>query len=391
MSVKTIFMTLLAAVVTPVIVCCLVEFYNVSMASAELTRIVRTAAYKSAELFTQETYKESDATGSGGGKAGATKLGDIYNRDGGKYLSGNIYGTDNKREIWENLYGQMDSPFAEWLKAFKTGSHITYVGAKPNVGAGEYPWVALQSLAWACDGTYEPILQNGMPEWDASGNLWTDYSKAMQADTYFQNMYTPINLGIPYLDKDTTQKIFRWQLTQLLSNCDEDLIQEETDPDGNGTGRYFVNYRGFACYCDTAKIKSLDYEIYNLNDSSTHSKFMDATHMKATQLATGNAHAEESVVCTVGITYTLDVEYIGITPIRRLFNWIWDQNTEVDGYWGPNGSWAGQDRGIYLTYNDSATTLTAGGLRGEAASTFSGGSSVNALPVSDKLIYTLVR
>ena len=53
--VKNIFKVLAATMLIPPITFVLIEFFNVTMTSAELSRITRMSAEKSCELFTQET------------------------------------------------------------------------------------------------------------------------------------------------------------------------------------------------------------------------------------------------------------------------------------------------------------------------------------------------
>ena len=351
--VKTIFKVLAITMLVPPISFVLIEFFNVTLTSAELSRMTRMSAEKSCELFTQETYKTE-------GGNGAANLRDLYDDEGNFYLTGNLYGSQDAVEIWYNIYDSDE--FKTWCENAKNNS-TWRVGN--TYGGEQYPWESLEALVQSVDGSYGSVLNGGMPDWNASQDEMDRYSLAMQAMTYRENMYSTANLGIPYLDKAITNKIFRWNLTEMLSNCDPSLIQTDED------GEMFVNYKGFACYTQQAQITNYTYKIYDLDDSSTWDAFFKATGYKASELrqSTGD---ERNRVCVVGIEFSVPVEYVGITPIKRMFNWVWQQ--EVEGMNDYHRTEAP------LQWTDDRESLTGGGINGNPT-----------LPVSGQLTYTLVR
>ena len=85
---------------------------------------------------------------------------------------------------------------------------------------------------------------------------------------------------------------------------------------------------------------------------------------------------ERTRVCVIGVEYTVDMAYEGITPVKSVFEFIWD--SQVDG-------WSGNrpDYGVHA-WEDEIKAMEGGGY--SAANT-----STSELQVPGKLIYYVVR
>lgn len=355
MTVKTIFKTLIGTVVLIVLSSLLWELFNLQISSIQLSSMMQMSATKSAELFAQETYKTN-------GKKGAANLSNIYYPAGtsdsgdsygsGFYVSGQFYSGLDTYSIWHSIYDKPD--FKEFVNSD--------AAIKGN-------WYSLKIFKKALDNdTYAPV-----PNWNASPAQIQAYDDATMAKLYIENLYTPLNIGIPYLDKDTVEKIFRWNLTQMLSSSNEaNIMMDET-------GTPYVTYQGFRCYANQAKITNITYTTYDLTNKQDKDKFYELTNIEADKLgylfdadALGIDNDERQRVCIAAIEYSMPVSYKGITPIKNVFNYVWDKEVVegVDGTTSYNREYS---------WNDSTATMTGGG------------EGDNTLPTSGKILYYMIR
>lgn len=321
MSVKGIFKILLGVVVVLVFGTLMVEFMNMNNASATLVRIQKMAASNAAELFAQETYKNNGAS-----------IGDIVTTDGTTYVTSNFYTGSNKDEIWRNIYGNSKfEQFRDDVTRQKGSS-----------------WDTLDILERAI---HQKVLGWTVPF--TGGSNIENYRKNSSINRYAQGLYTPINAGIPYIDKDVATRIFRWNLAQLLSNCNKDNIRKDD------WGSYYVNYNGFACYADSAYITSVTYKVYNLNTNEGKRDFEKLTGLKADNLTYSNISStmgidsnEQKFVIVASIEYSMPVTYLGITPFGNVIRFA---NNRVDGT-GDNVPVSGNN-----TFNPNIDNLSGGG------------------------------
>lgn len=374
MSVKSIFKILLGTIVIMISTSLFMELFNVSISGMQVKQMTRMAAKQACVLFTQETYKTD-------GKNGASKVTDIYADDGTFYLTGNFYGTTDAQTIWNNIY---------------TNREFLDFCVTPEMQ--QYKSVQLLRKAALSDGYVD------IPEvtWDSSSAELAANVDATTAQMYYDNMYTTVNLGIPYMDKTVTNKMFQWNLAQLLSNCDNDLIQIDD------SGKHFINYKGFRCYADEAKITNYDYKVYDLSTSSGKTEFYNDTGMKASSLgiskggsylyekdAAGNIIKDNVLVTVVGIEYSIPMAYEGITPIRKIFKFAW--NNEVKGFTGDGGGevaanrqdW-GDDSFRAGVGSGGLEAMTGGGITGYTYNGVDTGTN-GVVPTSGRLVYVLVR
>lgn len=403
MSVKTIFKTLLGTIFLMVTISVLIELFNVNISGMQIRQMTKMAAKQSCELFTQETYKINTSS------SGAKSVSDVKNCDGTTYATGDFYGyrsTESSSsyayDVWHSIYG------ASAFKNFCTSSgryggasngsavRLAKKNSSSTYSSMQEMYPDLKLFYNVMNGSLSSV---GTPGWDASNAEIKKYNDYMKAQTMEATMFTPVNIGVPYMDETVVNKMFRWHLAQILSNCDSDLIQKDED------NQYFVNYKGFRCYVQKARIYSYQYSSFNLSVDSEKAAFKDLTGMSADSLGRGNDKAENNIVTVVGINYEIPVSYKGITPIKRVFNYIWDM--EVGGYngtatpstihqdWGEealSSVSSARDATGHVTGTPTAITwLQAGGRKAATGETGMSETNSGALPSVGHLTYTLIR
>lgn len=374
MNVKTIFKTLIGTIVVMVLGALIVELMNISIASMQLKQLTKIAARDACILFTQETYKQHG----GGGAISSDSIKDSY---GGTYCSGNFYGSDDAEQIYKSLY--VDN---SWFLKF---SDIE--GSTPYPDLKKIHTVGL--LHKAADSSYTPSTSF---DWDSG-----DMDDARVA-AYRENMYTPVNLGIPYLDiydqrsdwnKSVVDKMYRWNLTQLLTNCNDALVQQDN------LGNWCVNYKGFKCYTgdaywDTCRLSSLEYMVFDMTDGGDRAKLnkvlnFDVGGTGNLSVDTSNNQEENKYITAVGIKYTIPVRYEGITPLRKIISYMWNrQNVQGMEATAPVSNRTGSG------WNDNInSTVEEGGFKmgADSYATWADRATAGFYPASGKLVYTLVR
>lgn len=362
MSVKGIFKTLIGTIVLMVVISLVVEMINISTVSLQLNQMAKIACKQSAVLFSQETYKQRDAEAVAGG---TVNLDAVKTNDGGNYVEGNFYGEGlNAEQIYTKIY--TSNEFKNWVEG-------------PAATKGHWKSIALINQALNKPDSLNITLPEDInaPDYDMMVEKYTD---AMLAKSYRNVMMTPLNMGVPYMDKDVLQKIFRWNLAQIASDCHSDAIRQDD------SGNYCVFYKGFRVYADQARITNIEYKVYNIEDTKDLQEFKTLTHIDPDKLGYDDSlidylggyenDDERKRICVIGLEFSVPIGYEGITPIKSIFNYVW--NNEVEGLDGNQG----QDN--HYTWNDSTADLNSGGF-GEQK--FPDG----VLPVPGKLIYYVVR
>jgi len=361
MSVKTIFKVLIGTIVIIVMSFLIIETLNISISSIQLNNMARISARQASVLLSQETYKSR--LDNHGDLTGTVNMPSVVDNQGNEYISGKFYNGSTAEQIYNDLYTSAD--FKSW------------VNSNPAVIKGN--WKSLELINRAINNPGS--LNVSFPQYDPSmsqsyyENMLENYSDAMLAKMYKDVMMTPLNMGVPYLDKDTLTRMFKWNVAELMSNCDPSLIKQDEN------GDTYVYYNGFRVYADRATIVSLEYKTFDLTIPLDRSEFRQLTNIDPDNLMfdfnpeyLGTADDERQRVCLVGINYSIPIGYEGITPIRRVFDYVW--NTEVEGI-------NAQQRNATSSWNDITADLESGG--------FSGNSAAGVLPVPGKLIYYIIR
>ena len=362
MTVKTIFKVLLGTIILMVVGSLVIEMINITTTSLQMTQISRIACRQSAVLFSQETYKDREYDSRAGG---TVNLDSVVASDGSTYIEGNFYGNGaTPEEIYTSLY--TSSEFKEWLESaavdkgnWKSIDLIDRALNRPDS----------LNVAFPSDAT-SPGFESQMQE----------YNDAMTAKTYRDVMMTPLNMGVPYMDHDTLEKIFKWNLAQLTSDCKADAIRQDDN------GAYCVYYKGFRVYADLATITNLEYRVYDITSAADEEEFRELTSIDPDNLGYDDSliqylggyenDDERERICVVGIEFSVPIAYEGITPIRSIFDWVWDQ--EVVGLDG------GQSRDGDYSWNDITADLNTGGFTRATP-------EPGVLPVPMTLIYYVVR
>lgn len=377
-EVKMVFKALLGTIAFMVITSLCIELFNLNVTGLQIRQMTKMSARQAAELFTQETYK-TDGAAVG---QGATSSPDLLAADGTIYADGKFYnGYSSAYMIYDYIYD--NGAFAQFCNSSDGGSYYVdgaqYVISKTPRGTFKDSYTALKTMDIAFNEDYNSYLDNpsNRPNWGDSDTsnkvyMWNIYTRAK---AYRELMYTPINTGIPYLDARVMNKMFRWNLGQLLSNSDSDLVQLDD------AGRYYINYKGFKVYTDQAKITKYEYYVYDIENSSDKTAFKTLTGMNIDNGPNSihtNTHyeteeeREDNFIAVVSISYGVPMTYIGITPIRNIVNYVW--GSEVQGlknYGKPvknTGEWgeasnkvtSGADPLNYNAVADELETITSG-------------------------------
>lgn len=347
MSVKGIFKVLIGTVLVMVFGTLIAEYINMYNASSTIARIQKMAASNAAELFAQETYKSSNGI-----------VENVYNCDGGVYITSDFYIGSNKEDIWNSIYVNDNfKTFCDNVRVQKGGTWDTLD-------------ILDKAIQYKKNGWYTPFTD---------GTGISNYRRNSSVSRYANGLYTPINAGIPYLDRDVTQRIFRWNLAQLLSNCTSSNIRKDTN------GVYYVNYNGFACYAQYATITNISYNVYNLNTEDGKNSFKRLTGLEADRLAyntpvstLGIDASERKWVIVASVEYSMPVTYFGVTPLSSIITYGNRRVAGVDGNTPESGN---------ETFKPNISNLTGGG-----DSNFSKLSGVNAQSLtSGNLVFYIVK
>lgn len=351
MEVKTIFKVLLGTIALMITSCIIIELYNVSMTSTQINRLINISGAQAADLFAQETYKTDT------GDAGSSSMPDVRTADGGTYVSGNFYGgLSTENAIYNKLYRD-SSEFRQFV-ANNSGK-----------------WLSLDCIAYGL----------------GVGGGGLDQASQLSGQMYVSNCVTPLNMGVPYLDQETLQKMFRWNLATLLSNGNSNLIVNDS------SGGYYVLHNGFRVYASQATIEPI-YRTYDISNASEALEFYELTHINPAGLNGSNSTLtfgtyipdtesmvtlsngisygdERSIICVAGLEYTVPVSYQGVTPMKNIFEYLW--NAEVEGW----GDGVAPDNPTQ-TWTMGKVNLQSGGFQD---------SSTEDTPVPGKLIYYMIR
>ena len=355
LSVKGVFKTLIGTMLLIVFSSLFVEYINITATTTFMNGMMSRSVEKSCDYFAQETYKNDGADGN---------VSTIVDSKGQTFCSGTFYPV-GKEETYRSLYGS-GSAFEEWYKS-------DYRNMKLQARAGDKPmWLNLE------------ILAKGL---NMNTGALTSGDTAL-GKSYVENMMSPLNLGIPYLDKDTVTKIAQWNLTYNLSEGFKERLHmnENDDASGNGVAlRPYIVYHGFRVFTKDLEINSIDYDVYDIRTQTGRDNFKSATNMEAAQLYGGEnkndianiANLDERAYIGVAtINYTVPMQYVGVTPMRSIINFV-QNKTAVQGY----GTMAGDKSSeIMKTWTNKKTETT-----------YSSKANVQNMAIKNKLVYYIVR
>lgn len=328
-GIKSIFKILIGVILFMTIGMFIVELYNITIASELLKSIAHTTLSKSCDYFAQESYKN--------GSGNAYQLVG-YNNSVDTSLNGQFY-FGSTEQVYDRLYANSGS-FENYVNSFKD------------------KFRKLKVLGKGLGITGDALL-------DGEDTIANDYR---------QGLVTPLNIGIAYLDRDTVNKIFKWELVAVLSAGNPDMVI--TNP-ADGSNPYVV-YKGFRIYYNSVYVDNPSYRAYDLFNATDKKDFEKLTNIDTDRYilnARINENDERRYVVVASMKYKVRVGYEGITPIKRLFQWV--VNTGDDERFDTN-RWQGE------------TTLSRAGARNEDFF----GSGLNydsSVGVGNKIIYYIIR
>lgn len=291
-GVKTIFKALIGTVTIMIISFFVIEYYNISVASPQLKTMTQVALRQSCQFFAQESYKSGDGSGNAYQIVGKGGFADAS-------LNGQFY---------------LSTPEATYDKLYKNSNAFKLYMQDARNKLGSNTWRNLNLLGYAMGMGYSGSLKQG---------------EDVLAKYYLEDMLTPLNIGVAYLDRETVTKIFRWELVNILRNGQQDMIVQEnsSSPDTN-----YVLYKGFRVYYNTIKVTDIKYTIYNLLDTNEAKKFTELTNIDVDEYLshaniTGND--ERRFVSVATLNYSMRVGYEGITPVQRAFQWAFNRENNA--------------------------------------------------------------
>ena len=356
LSIKGVFKTLIGTMLLIVFSSLFVEYINITATTTFMNGMMSRSVEKSCDYFAQETYKNDGATGD---------VSTIVDSKGTPFCSGTFY-TGNKEQVYNSLYGS-DSAFADWYNS-------DYRQMKLQAGVGDKPmWLNLE------------ILAKGL---NMNSGALTSGDTAL-GKSYVENMMSPLNLGIPYLDKETVTKIAQWNLTYNLSEgFNSRLHMNETENvSGNTVAlRPYVVYHGFRVFTKDLEINSIDYEVYDIRTAAGREEFKSATNMEAAQLYGGENKDDTAIIANLDerayigvatINYTVPMQYVGVTPMRSIINFV-QNKTAVKGYGSMENQTAASE--VMKTWTNKKTETT-----------YSSEANVQNMAIKNKLVYYIVR
>lgn len=288
----------------------LIEVFNLSIYGIQVNKLSRTAAYQAAAMFTQETYNSTKgATGTSQRNFVGT-LDDIRAKDtmGNEYVycSANFFNSNNVSYLNVTDLNSDDTAEKIHYALFYNPNSEFYKLVSNGIGNKNSPFYNYTNFKLLGFGTLLNGNKMDVPElnFNSSASLIQQNQDYTQVNTYIENMYTPANLGIPYIDKNVATNMFQYSLTKLLSGCDPDNIWNATDSvmhnvsgetslrteDGtlmspaldsvDGHRIPSVYFHGFRCYVSNsmegssvgsnayARITDIEYKTYDLTKKS---------------------------------------------------------------------------------------------------------------------------
>ena len=294
--------------------------FNLSIMSIMLRQTADLAVQQSAQLFSQETYKQqSDKKGK---QTKSSVFKDIH--VGNQSISGDFYGAagikGDRSDVQEyngKLYGAENAGYQQFLAGSATGIAPQTV----------YP--------------------------------------ALSVSVYNNNFVTPSNFGIPYVDQNFATAAFKWNTAMLFGSPDKqgNSFQTYYNVPNSGTGgqnnRPYIDYSGYRIYVgDGTKITNITYYVFDTSDTTDH-RFQDLTNIdpqNLTQLHSSASGYEDQMALitqTSGVSpylryltvakidYEVEVGYEGLTPLAQAIKYV--NGYRVGGLDGHGATPSGND------------------------------------------------
>lgn len=310
-SVATIFKIIIGTIFIIVVSSVIVEFFNVTVTATFVRGIVTKSIEKSCDFFAQETYIR-DESGSSVDKPVYNVVPDIKFKDGSVAVSSSFFGeASTQNAIYEKLYGRSNE-----FKQFINDN-------------GKY-WENLRRLGYGIANAYGG---NSILNTNNLGRL-EEYDKKA-GDTYVKTHVTALNSGITYLDKETLGNIARWNMVANFYGGNTDTLHKSSTSivGANSRDYDYVMYDGYKIYYNTLKITDIDYQVYDLSTSEGARDFARRTNVGSVDYWKNtvglDSDDERKCVCVADVKYSVNISYDGVTPIKRLMQYMISSNNKM--------------------------------------------------------------
>lgn len=310
-SVATIFKIIVGTIFIIVISSAIVEFFNVTVTATFVRGIVTKSIEKSCDFFAQETYIR-DESGSSLDKPVYNVVPDIKFKDGSVAVSSSFFGSaTTQNSIYEKLYGKSNE-----FKKFINDN-------------GKY-WENLRRLGY---GIANEFGGNSVLNVNNIGKL-EDYDKKA-GETYVKTHVTALNSGITYLDRETLGNIARWNMVANFYGGNNDMLHKSSSSVKGANSRDFdyVMYDGYKIYYNTLKITDIDYKVYDLSTVTGAADFARRTNVGNASYWTDTVGIdkddERKCVCVADVKYSVNISYDGVTPIKRIMQYMISSNNKM--------------------------------------------------------------
>lgn len=316
-----------------------IELSNISLVGHKIHTLAATSIQQACVLFSQETYKREDT------RLDITQILSIDGTNIG--ISDDFYGSGNSREqIYQNLYG-LSSPFASFTDL---------------------------------DGYWK--------NYDLLKTQYTSNAVENSISSFYKDaLMTPLNVGVPYLDLETVNKIARYNLANLLNGGVIENGRFMNIAYDKSRGEYYVQYKGVDIFLgeDSFKITNISYEVVDLNTEEGKKKFTEYTNMNPDVILKNvtSSSDERTKIAFVGLEYKITMRYSGITPLATLLNNIsgsGEAGTELYKVESFDSTSSSNEIAVKSGYADTSAVVYGGG--------FSGMSDT---PRLNRVIYYIIR
>lgn len=390
--VKKIFKLLIGVIVLTTVGCMVVEFMNMQLYATRLSQIMREALQTSCMYYEQETYK-TDSTRT----TSLINSGNTYNLSLGKDLTdtvitGKFYEGSDAEEVYKNIYGD-GSDFIDWCTTGSVSGQIVpgvhyndtvkiidetvsdINKTQSNVTEPCIFWENLRDIyCYLKMGDNSPVefLDKGCGNPD---KMTMEETRDL-GEQYIDELMTPLNLGVAYIDHKTLNRIFRWVSTSMLANGiigdagESELTKsfrqlKKTNIDGSdGSEVYFVDWNGFRIYLgeNNLYLDNIEYTICDCNSDNGKTTAMNEMNID-TEALYNALDDERAAVMLDRLSYHIDITYEGITPLRSIIQWFLGRNGDnqrvVAGY-SADSSYANADGSLRTGSNSISRTKDNG-------------------------------
>ena len=253
MGVKSIFKILISVPCIIILTLVLTEYINVALQSQILKNKLKLGADAAASLFEAENYKNYSSN-----SAQSPNKSDIEAADGTKYISGEFYPKEainlsSKDSLSQSIYNYMydiNGDITTLNSAQKQFNSFVDDLYNKNISLGNLKYYLNAKLNGA--EPTKPGAYNSYESTEKYEEAWTDYNRKYMGYLIYKNRYTPLNMGICYFDKDVLLRMTKWEVAQMVSNCDSANIVT------NDKGEHYVQNNGFGIYVDKMETDGID-------------------------------------------------------------------------------------------------------------------------------------